>query len=57
MHFMTQAQLLMLLGNWVNMKRFCAISDSIKNQVFERKNDNNKDTRLRLGSHHRSITI
>lgn len=41
---MTQAQLLMLLGNWVDMKcLYCAISEPIKNQVFERKNNNNKD--------------
>lgn len=35
---MTQAQLLMLLGNWVNMKCFyCATNEPIKNQVFRKE--------------------
>lgn len=33
----------MLLGNWVNMKcLYCAISETIKNQVCEGKNNNLK---------------
>ena len=41
--FYDTGPIIMLLGNWVNMKcLYCAISETIKNQVCERKNNNLK---------------